>query len=399
MIPLGCAQNSLLIQKWQRCIVLRYMHQFEFLSLQQIACILYYSSSSAMNQARRWSKKAVQDELILERHTRELGRVFVLAKRGVDYLWKNAEDESARLWLTQYNPKSGKDWGKKGNGKWWNPPAYSIHTHLSNLALCWSTSYIDLKMPDNQTEAGISFCYRTETETTTYEWTEKEIRAENQNLRKIPDAAIMLNRPDKKQILISLETENERKSGENMRSLAQSIIDTHQQKNSLTLENKTITVKGSIIVCPKDSFDARTGHRINHPLRIQNAIKEQTKEIIPLTFLLYIPPGTEEHPQNFFEIMNVLVNGEIITIFEQAKEFIDTQIGYLLRDMTEAYGYSDDNPYWEWGVGRVEDYETYELTRKSGYTSSREKSIIELMQKLEELYPEFYEQLIDQYST
>ena len=152
-------------------------------------------------------------------------------------------------------------------------------------------------------------------------------------------------------------------------------------------------------MCPKDSFDARTGHRINHPLRIQNAIKEQTKEIIPLTFLLYIPPGTEEHPQNFFEIMNVLVNGEIITIFEQAKEFIDTQIGYLLRDMTEAYGYSDDNPYWEWGVGRVEDYETYELTRKSGYTSSREKSIIELMQKLEELYPEFYEQLIDQYST
>ena len=97
--------------------------------------------------------------------------------------------------------------------------------------------------------------------------------------------------------------------------------------------------------------------------------------------------------------MNVLVNGEIITLFERAREFIDAQIGCYLEDTTEAYGYSDDNPYWEWGVGRVEDHEINEWSRYFGHTSSRKESIIELMKKLEENYPKLYQQLIDQYGT
>ncbi len=223
---------------------LRWVLDFKWLRPVDLGLLLWPTSADGTRRAykviREWSKK----KWVLERHHQELGcKVVVLTEPGAKFLRQNTIDYAT----------SNSDWGRINNGTWRPAKDWRHDLICTRLALLLLHRGFAIK-------------------------TERQVRAEYASSKpnKWPD---LLAFDPADEITYWIEVESSRKTGENMDALANTILKL-EAGDATSLLNLNAYPAVAFI---EGSRDVQTGHRINHLMRIKNAVRQRAQSTVWLT--------------------------------------------------------------------------------------------------------------------
>ena len=273
------SKDGVVLQHQRNYRLLATIHRMRWVTAEHIAILEFSQQKSALNSARKWIKKALDDKLIIERNIPTLGRAFVLSQGAVDYMDQHR----------QISVRSGKDWGKFVEGVW-QPPATYNHEYLTNIYMAW--------MIWNGFETV----------------TEYEIRAANPNVPKIPDLLVNWG-DDEFSSWVAVETEYYRKSSKHMRALATAIHQVAMGRFQLALpDGQVIPVRHTEVLFRSGVLDER-GYQIDYLGRISSAMarfyeSRHEKRYFNITYTELLRPYPTED-QLVFDAGNLFFNHEL----------------------------------------------------------------------------------------
>lgn len=284
-------KDGVVLQYERNCRLLATIHRMRWVTAEHIAILEFSQQKSALNSARKWIKKSLDDKLIIERLIPGLGRGFVLSQGAVAYMDQHQ----------QIPVRSGKDWGKFVEGVW-QPPATYHHEYITNIYMAWMIW------------SGLETV------------TEYEIRAANPNVPKIPD--LLVNWGDEVlRCWVAVETEYYRKSSKHMRALASAIHQAAIGRFSLTLpDGRVISVEHTEVLFQSGVLDER-GYQIDYLGRISSAMEKfyenrHNKRYFNITYSELLNPYPTED-EVVFDGGNLFFNHEEMWLdaFKQANGY------------------------------------------------------------------------------
>ena len=273
------SKDGFVLQHERNYRLLATIHRMRWFTVEHVAILEFSQQKSALNSARKWIKKALDDKLIIERTIPALGRAFVLSQGAVDYMDQHR----------QIPVRSGKDWGKFVEGVW-QPPATYNHEYLTNIYMAWMIW------------SGLETV------------TEYEIRAANPNVPKIPDLLVNGGN-DVLPSWVAVETEYYRKSSKHMRALATAIHQAAMGRFHLTLPNgQVVSVQHTEVLFRSGVLDER-GYQIDYLGRISSAMEKfyegrHDKRYFNITYRELLNPYPTED-QVVFDGGNLFFNNEM----------------------------------------------------------------------------------------
>ena len=208
--------------------------RYGFLRANELGKLIWPSVKHNQKNGQRICRKWLDKGFVIARELpSKAGYAYVLASRGVRFL--EEKDIPA---------KSGKDWGNMREGQW-TPPFDWQHDLMANIFL------VSMEVQG-------------------YKVHPKYLLRRMGGLDKIPDG--ICHRDGN---VFVVEFENHRKTGNDMATLAKSIVNARQVFPGHDDKNLT-----HILAYPEDAIDER-GHRIDHKTRLVNAAeKEATRDLV-----------------------------------------------------------------------------------------------------------------------
>lgn len=252
--------NNLTRRRRSDAAALALISRFIWLRTSEFGKLRWPNSKAQLQQASRLLKCLERRRLVVSR-TLPLrsGTAYVLSELGVK-----------TLALEGIKAKPGTSLGKKSiNSKdGWTPD------------INWRHDLIAANVIADFVKQGATFLTEPELRAK-FKANEISIKSnENPNesnknsLEKIPDAIIMLNKR-----IIWLEVENSRKSGKNMRELANALI----SATTVYIQVSHLTVNEALLAYPDDALD-ELEHSVDHFTRVRNAIAQKIDEKISIKF-------------------------------------------------------------------------------------------------------------------
>jgi hypothetical protein len=219
---------------------LRFLDDFGWLRTVELGGLLWPNNKSSRQQADRLARRWVNLNLVLVRKLPDgAGRALVLSAAGVRHL---AEfDVEAR---------SGKDIGQVRAGKWTPPQT-------------WRHDLVAVGVLVELHKNGYTV------------WPEHRIRRLAGRLVKIPDGLAFRG-----QEVVWLEAENSRKSGPELRQLAEALNRVARDLAEPVLGLKPTRVLVAFPLGIKDE----NGHNLSHQSRVRNALSKHCRQSTPLTW-------------------------------------------------------------------------------------------------------------------
>lgn len=221
---------------------LLWIHSFGWLRSAELGRLMWKKDKHARTRADRVIRGWIDRALVIERKLPDgAGRAFVLSEAG------------ARLLAEAGHPsaKSGKDWGET-KGLCWSPNSAWRHDLIAAGVL------VRLFEADHKIIP------------------EKTLRRENPGLLKIPDGLAV-----KGSVVVCLEVESARKTGQTMRDLTNAIIAANQGHYAVISNFRPNAVA---IAYVEDAKDDR-GHRLDHRARVTAAIQKAADQDIQIFWL------------------------------------------------------------------------------------------------------------------
>lgn len=230
--------------------VLHYIHKFNWMRSVELGRLFWPASGVSRQRADGWLRRLHKQGFLIQRLLpSKAGNAYVLSKQGAEYLSKQ------RKYKGKFKPKSGKDLGTLTD-KFWNPGLTWRHDLIAQGVL------IDAEIKGYKT------------------YSEKETNGWKIDIPKQPDGLIVIPAEGSDaEYVIWLEVENARKSGKNMRVLAEAVI----------FANQKIKIGNYVTDIAAIAFDENSlneaGHRIDHKQRVSNAVATKAKAPVPIYWL------------------------------------------------------------------------------------------------------------------
>lgn len=219
---------------------LRFIHNFGWLRTAELGGLMWPKNKSSRQQADRLSRRWVARNLVIVRKLPDgAGRALVLSTAGVRVLAEHG-----------IKATSGKDVGQV-RGATWTPPAAWRHDLIACGVL------VELH------KRGYTI------------FPEHQIRRLSGRLAKIPDG-LAVNGPD----VFWLEVENARKSGPEMRQLAEAL----GRVEKGIAEKVLGYAPNKIIVAFAPAAKDEREHKLDHLTRVRNAIAKHNRKTVSLVW-------------------------------------------------------------------------------------------------------------------
>ncbi len=221
---------------------LRFVHSFGWLRIVELGTLMKPKTATSLEAGARLARNLIARHLVLSRRLPEgAGQALVLATAGVRLLAEHG-----------ISAASGKSIGQTA-GERWTPPSTWKHDVLAHGVLCelFKRGYKILP--------------------------EAEIRRRAVAFTKLPDG--LAKEPGAQGRWLWLEVENARKSGPNMKHMADAIAAVSSGHVVLL----GIRPTACLVAYWRNSVDER-GHRLNHRNRVANAVATVSKVDVELMF-------------------------------------------------------------------------------------------------------------------
>jgi hypothetical protein len=263
-------------------LALRWVHRFGWLRATELGTLMWPQNASRQVTGSRLAKSLIERQLVLERRLPEgAGRALVLATAGVRLLAEHGVLAS-----------SGKDIGRELAG-YWTPSQTWRHDLVAHGVL--------------------TALYQRGFEV----FPEHQLRREAGRMAKVPDGLAR-----KGAEVLWLEVENARKTGPQMRALAEALCVVAASEASPLLGMRP---NAPLVAYVADATDER-GHALSHRARVSKAVREAAKRPVSLSWAACELRGVAGVGSMTIE-METLMPERALTVLTKLNAF-----GWLTRD-------------------------------------------------------------------